>query len=138
MKRWKIVGINFDHQHMGDLLRYVLEHPHADIVGVAHEDRTRMQPTIDTLDIDEAGVFTDYKNLPRDHRARHRRPLAPATGGHADWTEKVAPYGVHVLMEKPFAASVADAERMIAALDKTGQTTRHQLAPALVSASRDE
>ena len=61
MKRWKIAGINFDHQHMGDLLRHVLEHPDADIVGVAHEEKSRMKSTIDALGIDEARVFTDYK-----------------------------------------------------------------------------
>jgi glucose-fructose oxidoreductase len=30
MKRWKIAGINFDHFHMGDLLRMAAEHPQVD------------------------------------------------------------------------------------------------------------
>ena len=34
-KIWKIAGINFDHFHMGDLLRYAHEHPHAEIVGIS-------------------------------------------------------------------------------------------------------
>ena len=37
MKKWKLAGINFDHFHMGDLLRYAHEHPHAEIVGIAGE-----------------------------------------------------------------------------------------------------
>ena len=36
-KIWKVVGINFDHMHMGDLLRQTYEHPfHAPIPYVLH------------------------------------------------------------------------------------------------------
>jgi glucose-fructose oxidoreductase len=47
--------------------------------------------------------------------------LCPATALHADWTERVAPCDVHILMEKPFAASLGDADRMIAAMRNTGR-----------------
>jgi hypothetical protein len=36
MKKWKVAGINFDHDHMGDNLRMVFNHPDAQIVGVCH------------------------------------------------------------------------------------------------------
>src|SRR5262249_9531071 len=39
----KIVGINFDHMHMGDLLRMAHEHPRAEIVGVCDEAPERMR-----------------------------------------------------------------------------------------------
>jgi glucose-fructose oxidoreductase len=35
--------------------------------------------------------------------------------------EQIAPHGMHVLVEKPFAASVAEARRMIAAMAPTGR-----------------
>ena len=41
MKPWKIAGINFDHMHMGDLLRMVHEHPNAEIVGISKQALTR-------------------------------------------------------------------------------------------------
>ena len=41
--------------------------------------------------------------------------LCPATARHAEYVERVAPHRVHILVEKPFAASVAEADRMIAA-----------------------
>jgi glucose-fructose oxidoreductase len=41
--------------------------------------------------------------------------LCPATAHHAEYVERVAPWGAAILVEKPFAASVADADRMIAA-----------------------
>ena len=40
-KRWRLVGIDFDHMHMGDLLRLADAHPRIDIVGVADRDPER-------------------------------------------------------------------------------------------------
>ena len=42
MKKWRIAGINFDHFHMGDLLRQASEHPNAEIVGISDEQPERM------------------------------------------------------------------------------------------------
>jgi glucose-fructose oxidoreductase len=47
--------------------------------------------------------------------------LCPAASRHGEWVEKVAPHGVHILMEKPFAGSVAEADRMVAAMRGTGK-----------------
>ena len=33
-KTFRVAGINFDHMHMGDLLRMCQEHPQVEIVGV--------------------------------------------------------------------------------------------------------
>jgi len=117
---WKIAGINFDHFHMGDLLRMVHDHPNAEIVGICDEQPARMQEAIRNFGLSEAQVFTDVAAC-----LEKTKPdivvLCPAAARHAQWTELVAPYGVHVIMEKPFAASVAEADRMIAAMAKTGK-----------------
>ena len=42
MRTWRVAGINFDHAHMGDLLREVHEHTRAEIVGICHADTKRM------------------------------------------------------------------------------------------------
>jgi glucose-fructose oxidoreductase len=47
--------------------------------------------------------------------------LCCTTADHADYTERLAPHGCHVFVEKPFAASADDARRMIAAMEGTGQ-----------------
>jgi glucose-fructose oxidoreductase len=116
-KRWKIAGINFDHMHMGDLLRMAQVHPNADIVGVCHTDRARMEPDIAALDIPEESIFTHYRLL-----MERTKPdiviLCPATAKHADWVEFIAPFGAHIHVEKPFATSRAEARRMIAACAK--------------------
>ncbi len=41
--------------------------------------------------------------------------LCPATARHAEYAELAARHGVHLLVEKPFAAALRDADRMIAA-----------------------
>ncbi|MBT5712818.1 Gfo/Idh/MocA family oxidoreductase [Candidatus Poribacteria bacterium] len=120
-RTWRIAGINFDHMHMGDNLGMAHEHPRVDIVGVSDEDPARMQSSIETFGIPEDRVFTDYLEC-----MEKAKPdivlLCPATAHHGEWTEKIAPYGVHVIMEKPFAGSLAEADRMIAAMQASGKT----------------
>jgi glucose-fructose oxidoreductase len=120
MPRWKIAGVNFDHFHMGDLLRMAFEHPEAEIVGVADENPQRMADAVRNFNIPADRVFTDYRQC-----LEKTRPdiviLCPATAQHGEWTERVAPFGVHVLVEKPFAATLAEADRMITATERTGK-----------------
>lgn len=120
MARFRIVGISFDHMHMGDLLRCVHDHPDAEIAGIFDPDRATMQRAVDTFGIPEDRVFTDF-----DACMRTVRPdlaiLCAATANHADYTRRLAAYGVHVFVEKPFAASVSDARAMIEAVKPTGK-----------------
>jgi len=120
MKTWKIAGINFDHLHMGDNLRMAHEHPSVEIVGVCHEEPSRMQSAIENFNIPSDHVFTDYRAC-IETTCPDIVLLCPATAKHGEWTEKVAPFGVHILMEKPFAASLAEADRMIAAMESSGK-----------------
>ena len=46
MARIRIVGISFDHMHIGDLLRLVHENPEAELVGIFDPDRNRMTRAI--------------------------------------------------------------------------------------------
>ena len=116
----KVAGINFDHFHMGDLLRMAASHPDVQIVGLSDEKPERMTDAARNFAIPADRCFTDYRQC-----LETTRPdlviLCPATANHGEWTEKVAPFGVHILMEKPFAAALAEADRMIAAMAKTGK-----------------
>lgn len=117
--RWRVAGINFDHFHMGDLLRMVHNHPGAQLVGISDEQPERMREAQQNFSIPEELVFTDYREC-----LEKARPevviLCPSTATHAEWVEKVAPFGAHLLVEKPFAASLQEADRMIAAADRAG------------------
>jgi predicted dehydrogenase len=114
MKKLKVVGLNFDHFHMGDLLRLCHEHPDVEIAGICDTDPARMDAAIANFQIPAARVFTD------PHRCLAATEpdfviLCPATAEHADYVELAAPYRAHLLVEKPFASTLAEADRMIAA-----------------------
>lgn len=117
MKKLKVVGINFDHMHMGDLLRKCHEHPEVEIAGVCDDDTRRMEAAVRNFAIPRERVFTDVAKC-LEATAPDFAILCPATGRHAEYVERVAPYGVHLFVEKPFAASLRDADRMIAAAKK--------------------
>ncbi|MBI1763498.1 MAG: Gfo/Idh/MocA family oxidoreductase [Acidobacteria bacterium] len=117
----KIAGIKFDHFHMGDLLRYAFNHPQAEIVGLCDEDPARMQDAAHNFNVPGERLFTDYRAC-----VETTKPdvviLCPAPARHAEYVEALAPYGVHLLVEKPMAASLADADAMMRALAATGRT----------------
>ena len=117
---YKVVGISFDHMHMGDLLRMVDAHPDAEIAGLYDPDRAKMQGAIDAFNVPEDRVFTDFDTCmaagPYDLAI-----LCCATADHAVMTERLAPHGVHIHVEKPFAANAADARRMMKAMEGTGK-----------------
>lgn len=119
MAPWRIAGIHFDHMHMGDLLRHVIEHENAEIVGICDRDPAKMKDTIATLNIGPERVFTDVEEC-----IRLTRPdlliLCSATANHAVTFEEGCRHGIDILIEKPFAANLQDADRMIKALQVAG------------------
>jgi glucose-fructose oxidoreductase len=117
----KIVGINFDHFHMGDLLRMASQHPRAEIAGICDQDPARMEDAARSFSIPTDRVFTDYRQCLERTKA-DLVILCPATAHHAAYVEKVAPFDVHILIEKPMADSLAGADVMINALGATGKT----------------
>jgi len=116
----RIVGINFDHFHMGDLLRMAHEHPGAEIVGIADETPARMVEAQKNFGLSDKAVFADYREC-----LERAQPdlviLCPSAARHADWVERVAPYEVAILVEKPFASNLVEADRMLAAMAATGR-----------------
>src|SRR6266702_1268770 len=105
LAKFRIAGISFDHMHMGDLLRMVHGTPNAELTGIFDPDRSKMERAIANFAISPSRVFTDF-----DACMKAAKPdlaiLCAATADHATYTERLAKYGVHVLVEKPFAASI--------------------------------
>lgn len=119
-KRFKIVGINFDHFHMGDLLRMAHEHPEAEIAGISDEQPERMAEAARNFGLGPERVFTDYRAC-----LEKTKPdlvvLCPSAATHGEWTRRVADFGVNIVMEKPYAATLAEADAMAAAVARTGK-----------------
>ncbi|MEM9443740.1 MAG: Gfo/Idh/MocA family oxidoreductase [Verrucomicrobiota bacterium] len=119
-KTWKIAGIEFSHMHMGDLLRCVDQHPHAEIVGICDPKPERMEEAISNFKLDASRVFTDARQCMEETQP-DLVILCPPTAEHATWVERIAPFGAHIFVEKPFAGSLQDADRMIAAVEASGK-----------------
>src|SRR6266487_3220976 len=120
MNKLKIAGISFDHMHMGDNLRMAFEHPDAEIVALCDDQPGRMDEAAKKFGVSSDRLFHDERQLFQEVKPDIAL-LCPATAGHAEWVSRVAPFGVHILLEKPFAATLADADTMIAAQAKTGK-----------------
>ncbi|MGI9244179.1 MAG: Gfo/Idh/MocA family protein [Verrucomicrobiales bacterium] len=116
----RVAGINFDHFHMGDLLRMVYEHPCAEIVGIADEQPDRMRQSATNFALAESQVYTNVERCLEEAKPE-MLILCPAAARHAEWVERVAPAGLPILIEKPFAGTLAEADRMVAAMASTGQ-----------------
>lgn len=112
-RRWKVAGVNFDHFHMGDNLRMAVEHPQVDLVGLYDDDSSRIIPVARGLGISEALIYDNCEQL-----IETTKPdivlLCPASARHAEWVDRVVRPGQLLLIEKPFAGSLAEARRMIA------------------------
>ena len=115
MKNWRIAGINFDHLHMGDLLREVYNHKSAEIVSICDQDRNKMQSAQKNFNISENKIFTDV-----DKCILETKPdlviTCPATADHGNYVEKISKHPVHILLEKPFASNTLEAKKMIQAM----------------------
>lgn len=119
-KHFRIVGINFDHFHMGDLLRMAAEHPAAEIAGICDEQPARMQEAIRKFGLSPDRVFTDYNEC-LERTKPDLAILCPSAATHGEWTRRVAAHSVNILMEKPFAATLRQADEMAAAVVGTGK-----------------
>lgn len=119
-KSWKVVGINFDHFHMGDLLRAAAAHPRVEVAALCDERPGRMSEAARQLRIPADRLFTDFR-LCLERAQPDIVILCPAASKHGEWVKKVAPFGPHVIVEKPFAATLKEADIMAGAV-KPGQT----------------
>lgn len=120
MAEWRVAGINFDHMHMGDLLRQVYDHPGAVIAGIQDKSPDKMAQAISNFGIPDSAVFSDL-----DACVQETKPdlviVCAATAEHASYVEALARHGVAVLVEKPFADSVDNARRMMNAMQEAGK-----------------
>ena len=113
----RVVGISFEHMHMGDNLRMANAHPQCEVVGICDAQPHRLTPAQRDLGLTSDQLFTDWQQC-----IERTRPdliiLCPSTGDHALWVERLAPSGLPLLLEKPLAACLDDADRIVNACQR--------------------
>ncbi|MEP6798737.1 MAG: Gfo/Idh/MocA family oxidoreductase, partial [Lapillicoccus sp.] len=125
MKR--VIGIGFDHMHMGDQLRTAAAEPGADLVAVVDEDPARMASVCAAVGLASLPQVIGTPGSPsvEDALDRYQADLAivcSTTAQHRDWVEALAPRGIAIQLEKPFGPHLGDVDAMIAAADRHGAT----------------
>lgn len=120
MAKWKLAGINFEHFHMGDNLRTAFEHPDVEIVGICDAKPERMADAARDFSIPDDRVFTDVEQC-----LERVDPdvvwLCPATAGRVPLIRQVADHGADVILEKPFAATLGEADEIADAVAASGK-----------------
>ena len=114
----RVVGIGFDHMHIGDQLKTAMDHPDAEMVGVLDRSRERPDAVLGDLGLDVA-IMTDFDELIRE-TAPDIAFVCSNTAEHPAWVSKLAAAGIHMVIEKPMADSLSSAEAMVADADKAG------------------
>lgn len=95
-------------------LRVLMDIPGVELVGVADPDIETAKSAAQKYSV---SVFSDYQQL-LGERKPQAVVVATPTRFHKEITLAAIEQGMHVLVEKPIAATVADAEQMIAAAEQ--------------------
>jgi predicted dehydrogenase len=118
---YRVVGANFDQMHMNTNLEWAHDHPDTEVVGVCDETPRRSTGSIGRavtdLDLPDEAVYSDL-----DRCLGETGPDivigCPRTAEHAAFVERVVDHDIDALaVEKPMAVTLADADRMLAAVD---------------------
>jgi len=108
------VGIlSFAHMHAASYAHCVKRLPNAELVGIADSRRSRGE---------QMAARFETRFMARDELLERVDAVivTAENARHAAWAIPAAKAGKHVLCEKPLAADVADAKRIIAACERAG------------------
>ncbi len=102
-----------------NLIRNFSRCPATELVAVCDQDESRLKKTL--ADYGGVDATTDVQQL-LDRRDIDAVAIATPVGTHAPLALAALERGKHVLVEKPLAASVRDAEQMVALAQQKGLT----------------
>lgn len=114
---FRVIGVGFDHMHIGDQLVTALAHPRAQIVGGWDRDAHRARAVLDDLGI-ACPLHSDLNTLLAETRPEIAF-VCSTTAEHPSLARRLAAAGVHMIIEKPLADSPAAAAAMIEAVAGT-------------------
>jgi predicted dehydrogenase len=118
-KRWRVAILGLGHWYSAfGLARAVREYPRAEIVGAAWHDAGQLESFCQLFDVKG---FSDYDALIERDDVDIVQIAAPVSEIPA-LTIKAARAGKHIIMGKPMAMTIAEADRMVEAVDAAGVT----------------
>lgn len=115
----RLVVIGLVHGHVHGVLAAARDRDDIELVGVYDPRRDLFDKFATRYNIDESLYFDDL-NAMLDRTNPEAASVMTSTADHMLVVEACAPRGVHVLVEKPLAVSVEDADRMAALASEHG------------------
>jgi predicted dehydrogenase len=117
MRKWRVAVLGLGHWYSAyNLARALPGHPRAELVGAWDGDRTRRDTFASTFGIAAAG---DYRRLLERTDVDIVHMAARVSELH-DLTIAAADAGKHVILGKPMAMTLTEADRMVAAVERSG------------------
>jgi predicted dehydrogenase len=128
-RHYRVAVIGVAHMHVNELMRRFAELPNVDMVAIAdtappEPNRSSPSTRAHTLavaqsDIGVGRVYHDYRLL-----LEREQPdvvlLCPELARTGEIGEAVAQHGAHIVTEKPLAASLAEGEQLMRAVESAG------------------
>jgi len=119
MRKWRVAILGLGHWYSAyNLARALAEYPRAQLVAVGWHDKARLDEFTGTFDVDG---YTDYDALLERERIDIVHIAAPVSELE-QLTIKAARAGKHMILGKPLAMNVEQADRMVEAVEAAGVT----------------
>ena len=115
----RIAAIEARHMHVFSLMRQALDCEQAEFVGFADPDEQTRARARSGLGLSDDLVFADYRQL-LERQQPQAVMICSTNAMHDHFVQECAGRGIHCMVEKPFAARLAQVDRMIAACARAG------------------
>lgn len=113
----RIAVLGMAHDHLWDNMKDLLKRDDVELVAGADPNPTLQQRFRERTG---CGRIYDRHEALLDEVQPDAVYCCSATAHHADFVESCAAHGVHIMVEKPMAATLEQADRMLAAARRTG------------------
>ncbi|RLF06137.1 MAG: gfo/Idh/MocA family oxidoreductase [Thermoprotei archaeon] len=117
MRRLRFGILSFAHIHAWSYARVVKELEEAELVAIYDDDPERLKKAAEMYGVKD--TYTDYRELLKRDDI-DAVIIASENAKHAELAIAAAEAGKHMIVEKPLATCLEDAERMIKAAEKAG------------------
>lgn len=110
MKELRIGVVSFEHMHAQSYTQELVKYPEVTLVGIADEDEKRGREMAATF---KTNYYQGYESLLEQQL--DGVVICTNNRDHAKVSIAAAKKGIHILVEKPFATTIADAHAMLEA-----------------------
>lgn len=118
-RQWRVAVVGLDHMHAGDQIALIEQLSSTMLVGVWDRQDTRLKQIGDELQISNEKRYLDLAAL-LSEQDPDIAVVCSTTKEHEELASALTSAGVHVLLEKPFAFALSEAERIVASANSAG------------------